>query len=731
MANAGGVRAGSAYVEIGADTRAFFRAVNNLKRSIGDLGRDLTSIGVRLAAVGGAAVGGMVAATRSFAVAGSALLDLSKRTGVSVESLSKLGYAAEQNGATLDDVGRGVVALNRTFADASNVSDDAAAALRQLGLSVEQVSKMSPEQRFMAIVQALHAIPDPAVRAALAMKLFGKNGLALLPMIAEGTAGIAELSAEAERLGIVVSTEAATAANEFGSAMNRLTGAAGGVRNAIGAALAPTLSAVADLLAINAAALSKYLRENEGLVRVALQVAAAVTVAGMGLTALGKTLIGVSNGFKGLAVIGSAVVGPFRMIGAAVSLIVTTAATAVAGVFSLVAALAGYVGAAAAATAASVSAAAATVAAWAAPLAPIALLAAALGGLVAIGYAFGGQIQSAFSGIADAAAQAAGGIAGAFGGVLSDAKAVFSDLYATATTTFGGISDALAMGDLAGAAEVLWLGLQAAWVRGQAAVMSYVDPFVAFLQNTFTYAGTTIATTWESLWSGVSQTFNTFGAYVLGAFDNVVNGVMAAWDGMVAAVQKSWNWVQSFIREGFDLAAENAKVDDAMSARARQRESSRPGVDKRVAEADAQNQQTAAATQTRIDAMNANADQVAAGRYAANDRRAAERQTGIDEVNARLAAKRDELAAKRKEFDAANAERKAAIEAQNAANDQSARAASAGMAGDQSKAEAAGTFSAMAIGGLGFGQSLAQKQLDALNEIAANTRDLEGAVAAA
>jgi multidrug resistance efflux pump len=57
-------------------------------------------------------------------------------------------------------------------------------------------------------------------------------------------------------------------------------------------------------------------------------------------------------------------------------------------------------------------------------------------------------------------------------------------------------------------------------------------------------------------------------------------------------------------------------------------------------------------------------------------------------------------------------------------------AAGAGLGGP-SKAEVAGTFSSVALGGMGFGSSLAQKQLDALTKIEQNTREGEGATVAA
>jgi hypothetical protein len=48
------------------------------------------------------------------------------------------------------------------------------------------------------------------------------------------------------------------------------------------------------------------------------------------------------------------------------------------------------------------------------------------------------------------------------------------------------------------------------------------------------------------------------------------------------------------------------------------------------------------------------------------------------------------------------------------------------------QAEVAGTFSSVNLGGMGFGSSLAQQQLDVLKQIKSNTDDFgdEGAVAA-
>jgi hypothetical protein len=253
---------------------------------------------------------------------------------------------------------------------------------------------------------------------------------------------------------------------------------------------------------------------------------------------------------------------------------------------------------------------------------------------------------------------------------------------------------------------------------------------------------------------------------------------MAAFDAMVAAVRKSWNWVQSFIVDGYDLAKENEKVDSEMSARDRERDQQRPGAEGRTQRAAEQNAETARDTQARIDEMNRNADETAAGREEENRRRADERRaaTQAAEQNGASAARAasnnrvmgeqyaallkdiegattaDQLRDYYGEFEAlsqngrltstqqANLEEALddAAERIGVANSSMGTAAnrvdpaavtSAAAGATQSQSEVAGTFSADAVGGMSFGQSMAQKQLDTLNKIENNTRnDDAGAV---
>ena len=319
---------------------------------------------------------------------------------------------------------------------------------------------------------------------------------------------------------------------------------------------------------------------------------------------------------------------------------------------------------------------------------------------------------------------------------------------------------------------------QAALLRGVDATMTTIDSWVAFLQNTFAYMSTTVLNIWDSMVSGISQLLVLDAAVIMGVVDNIVNGVIAAFDGMVAAVKKSWNWVQSFIVKGYDLAEENRKVDSEMAARAQQRAASRPGVVGRVQQAQETNRQTAELTQDRIDSRNSATDVAAQGRLDENERRRLEREGQAAALDGRVGELRQTAADRRvvagqvgdldrslgsvtsmeelqklaatfrelRDSGKLSAEQLNRLETSlDAASERvmeagmddraAQQAAAAGAAAAQaqasnSAAEVVGTFSSAALGQLGFGQSLAQKQLDKLTAIEQNTRDpMAGVVA--
>ena len=306
------IKAGSAYVEIGIRSRIAAGA-KQVAADLKNLGGKVSGVGRSLATLATAAAAPLAGMTLSFAAAGDNLDKMSKRTGVGVKALSELAFAAEQSGASLDSVEKGIRGMQRSLLNAEMGSKTATDALSALGLSVDELSGMSPEDQFTKIADAIGDVEDPSKRAALAMQLFGRAGSELLPMMSENAEGIANLRKEANELGRTMTAEDAQAAAELTDAMNRVKSVFIGVKNQIGAALAPAMTYLADLVSRTSKAVVPLIRENAHLVK--LFAAGAIAVGGLGaaLMTVGGLLIGAGMAVGVLATAFSVLFSPLGL----------------------------------------------------------------------------------------------------------------------------------------------------------------------------------------------------------------------------------------------------------------------------------------------------------------------------------------------------------------------------------------------------------------------------------
>lgn len=279
------IRAGKAYVEVGVRDRVS-AALKKLEGRFNQFSAAMRQVG-RVSMMAGAAIttalAGAVAKTLSM---GDALAKASSRTGIAVEDLSTLKYAADQSGASLESLETSIKAMNRVMGEAAGGSKAAQSTLEELGTSVEELLGMNAQQRFMLLSDAIASIQDPGQRAAAAMKVFGKSGTDLLPMLAGGAAGIRDLQRQARDLGLQMSTEDARAAEEFGDRLADLKAAAAGATFTVGAALLPALQRLIKPLIEAAKSAAAFIKQNSELVMVIAKVgAAAVTFGALAIAA--------------------------------------------------------------------------------------------------------------------------------------------------------------------------------------------------------------------------------------------------------------------------------------------------------------------------------------------------------------------------------------------------------------------------------------------------------------
>ena len=104
------------------------RSLGNLNKLAGTVGNGLGRMGQAVKGVGGlmgallpaGAIAGLGALASKSINAADNLYDLSLRTGVSVEALSKFSGAAEDSGTNVEAVGKALGRLNRGLAAAGN-----------------------------------------------------------------------------------------------------------------------------------------------------------------------------------------------------------------------------------------------------------------------------------------------------------------------------------------------------------------------------------------------------------------------------------------------------------------------------------------------------------------------------------------------------------------------------------------------------------------------------------
>lgn len=193
-----------------------------------------------------ATLSGFIAIGKKAIEAADGLNDMAQRTGVSVESLSTLRRVAEMSGTSLEGLEKGIKGLSTHMYDAARGSKESADLFSRLGVEVRDASGnlRVTDQVLMEIADRFAAMPDGPEKAALAVKIFGKAGMDLIPMLNLGAKGINEIRAKFKEM----SSDTAKAADAFNDKLVELKGAFGGVASRLTMQALPAMEKLTDLL---------------------------------------------------------------------------------------------------------------------------------------------------------------------------------------------------------------------------------------------------------------------------------------------------------------------------------------------------------------------------------------------------------------------------------------------------------------------------------------------------
>lgn len=249
-----------------ADTSSFDSAMNkaeksgkNLQSSLsGTFGKvkKLVASALSVAAIK-KGVDSVISLANEVSNAGDKIDKQSQVLGLSRKAYQEWDYILGQNGASIDSMSVSMKTLNSAILSAADGSEEYNEALVKLGLNYVELGDMNMEGQFEAVVRAFQKMPAGAKKSALAVKLFGRNGMELLPLLNQSETSIDELRQRAEELGIIMSDDAVNASVEYNDAMDDLNRTFNGIRNTFGAKLLPTFTSGVKKITAYAGKISK------------------------------------------------------------------------------------------------------------------------------------------------------------------------------------------------------------------------------------------------------------------------------------------------------------------------------------------------------------------------------------------------------------------------------------------------------------------------------------------
>lgn len=192
-----------------------------------------------IASAGVATTGAFVAGAGSVAEYGDNIDKMSQKMGMSAESYQEWSAVMQHSGTSME-------AMKASMKTLANAAESGSEAFDLLGISQEEIAKMSQEELFEATIAALQDVDDETQRTYLAGKTLGRGATelgALLNTSAEDTQAMRD---RVHELGGVMSNEAVKAAAAYQDSLQDMTTSFAGLKNSMISEFLPSITQVMD-----------------------------------------------------------------------------------------------------------------------------------------------------------------------------------------------------------------------------------------------------------------------------------------------------------------------------------------------------------------------------------------------------------------------------------------------------------------------------------------------------
>tara|TARA_R110002153_G_scaffold46216_2_gene130377 strand:+ start:1099 stop:3216 length:2118 start_codon:yes stop_codon:yes gene_type:complete len=255
------------------------------------LGSKFKGLGDKVGLMGAAAGLALAALTVKTMKATDALGKTADKLGVMPEKLQAIQRAAQLTGVGVDTANMALQRMVRRVQEAAMGTGEAKGALADLGLEAKELAKLSADEQFKRIADAMGDVSESGEKVRLAMKLFDSEGVALVNTLALGSKGLEEIEDDMDALGISMTRFNISKIEQANDAFLKASQNTQSFAQSFAVALAPAIKAASDKF-------TEFAMDMGGFDVLALRVFGGV-MKGVGVLA---------NGFHGIKIIFQGVV---------------------------------------------------------------------------------------------------------------------------------------------------------------------------------------------------------------------------------------------------------------------------------------------------------------------------------------------------------------------------------------------------------------------------------------
>lgn len=215
-----------------------------VKSAVGGLTSSIAGLAAASVGIGGVyagTIGSLLSFANHAADAADKIGDLSARYQVHAHTIQVYGGLVEEAGGSTEDAAAAMGKLRKAMNEAVHGGAEQVAAFNGIGISMEKLKKMSPEEVMQQMADAFKGSNKEGEKNAVLLELMGKNGSIFMDVMNKGSAAYQQRLEEMRADGSLLTEEQLQQADDYDKSWRRLQRTLEGVKTALGLKLAHAL----------------------------------------------------------------------------------------------------------------------------------------------------------------------------------------------------------------------------------------------------------------------------------------------------------------------------------------------------------------------------------------------------------------------------------------------------------------------------------------------------------